>query len=175
MLRPHGVILAVAADGMGIAAWLGHRPTLAIGNYEYFLLLLGSVFVPLFGVFVADYFLLGRRDRLATGTREDDLVSKAGGVRVNGRALVAWVAGFLLYQWSVPTPLARWQDWMQTFFHRWLHLPFPLWGSAAGASIPAFGAALLVYLALSLGRASRGGRTGARSPQPAVRASDPPA
>ena len=133
-LRQRGVILGIAAAGVALAAWLGHRPTLAIGNYEYFLLLLGSVFVPLFGVFVADCFLLRRRERPS---------------RLNGRALVAWAAGFLLYQWSVPTPLARWQDWMQTLFHRWLHLPFPLWNSAAGASIPAFGAALLLYLVLA--------------------------
>jgi nucleobase:cation symporter-1, NCS1 family len=133
-LRQRGVILGVAAAGVALAAWLGNRPTLAIGNYEYFLLLLGSVFVPLFGVFVADYFVLRRREPRST---------------LNGRAFVAWVAGFLLYQWSVPTPLARWQDWMQTLFHDWLHLPFPLWNSAAGASIPAFAAALLLYLALT--------------------------
>src|SRR4029450_5415767 len=120
--------------GVALAVWLGHRPTLAIGNYEYFLLLLGSVFVPLFGVFVADYFVLRRREPRST---------------LNLRALVAWVAGFLLYQWCVPTPLARWQDWMQSLFHGWLRLPFPLWNSAAGASIPAFCGALLLYLALA--------------------------
>ena len=170
-LRQRGVILAVAGAGMAIAAWLGHRPTLAIGNYEYFLLLLGSVFVPLFGVFVADYFVLGRRERPDTCT-SDAVLPKAVRVRLNGRALVAWVAGFLLYQWSVPTPLARWQDWMEAVFHRWLHLPFPLWDSAAGASIPAFAVALLVYLALSLGRSSRDHRTGGNS-NAEVRASDP--
>jgi putative hydroxymethylpyrimidine transporter CytX len=149
-LRQRGVILGIGAAGVALAAWLGHRPSLAVGNYEYFLLLLGSVFVPLFGVFVADYFIL-RRGRSSAGPgTADGWGSRAGlSARLNGRALAAWVVGFLLYQWSVPTPLARWQDWMQTLFHRWLHLPFPLWNSVAGASIPAFGAALVVYVALA--------------------------
>jgi hypothetical protein len=69
-------------------------------------------------------------------------------------AVAAWLIGFVVYQWSVPTPLAGWQRWMETLFHRWLHLPFPLGGSAAGASIPSFFVALLVYLAL--GVAARG-------------------
>jgi nucleobase:cation symporter-1, NCS1 family len=150
-LRQRGVILGVAGAGVALAAWLGHRPTLAIGNYEYFLLLLGSVFVPLFGVFVADYFLLRRRGGPAATAADGGGADRSERrSRLNGRALAAWATGFLLYQWSVPTPLARWQDWMHTLFHGWLHLPFPLWNSAAGASIPAFGAALVVYVALVL-------------------------
>jgi nucleobase:cation symporter-1, NCS1 family len=127
-------ILFVAAAGTGLAAWLGTRAG-SVGTYEQFLFLLGSVFVPLFGVFVADYFLLRRRDG-----------GEARGVRV--RALVAWAAGFLVYQWSVPTGPGGWPDAMRTVFHSWLHLPFPLWDSKAGASIPAFFAALAVYLIL---------------------------
>src|SRR5206468_2354930 len=50
-----GAVLAVGAAGVGLASWLGLRPAVALGNYEYFLFLLGSVFVPLFGVFLADY------------------------------------------------------------------------------------------------------------------------
>jgi len=137
-----GAVVAVAAAGVALAAWLGQRPDLAVGNYEYFLFLLGSVFVPLFGVFVADHFVLRNRGH-------DAEALFGGGVRrVRWPALVPWVAGFLLYQWSVPTPLAGWQDWMRTFFHSWLHLPFPLFGSAIGASLPsfavAFGLALLI-------------------------------
>jgi NCS1 family nucleobase:cation symporter-1 len=149
-LRQRGVILVVAAAGVGLAAWLGHRPALAIGNYEYFLFLLGSVFVPLFGVFVAHYFVLRRRGPVGRSFDDADRSPVPGRSRLDGRALAAWVVGFLLYQWSVPTPYGRWLGWMQTLFDRWLHLPFPLWNSAAGASIPSFAGALLVYLALAL-------------------------
>ena len=37
---------------------------------------------------------------------------------------------------------------MRTLFHTWLHLPFPLWNSAAGASIPGFFAAFAMYVML---------------------------
>jgi NCS1 family nucleobase:cation symporter-1 len=129
-------IVAVAAAGGGLAVWLGLRPAVALGNYESFLFLLGSVFVPLFGVFVADYFV-AREHRPPTES-------------LNLRALTAWVAGFLVYQWSVPTGPSAWQDAMRTFFHGWLHLPFPLAGSEAGASIPAFFAALALYLVMTI-------------------------
>jgi nucleobase:cation symporter-1, NCS1 family len=162
-----GAILAVAAAGAGLAAWLGLRPTVALGNYESFLFLLGSVFVPLFGVFVAEYFVLGRRGAFA----DDQLFSRANGpgrTGVNGRfnplALVAWASGFLVYQWSVPTGPARWQSIMKTLLHSGLHLPFPLAGSAAGASIPAFGVAAMIHVGLSAARqlshARRSGRSG---------------
>jgi purine-cytosine permease-like protein len=140
-------VVGVAAAGVALAAWLGADQTLAVGNYEYFLLLLGSVFVPLFGVFVADYFVLRR------GRRRRDPFAAPPGVR--WRALVPWLVGFALYQWSVPTPLAGWQDWVRSFFHGALHLPFPLWNSVAGASIPSFATAFLLSLVL-LSRSRRG-------------------
>ena len=67
-----------------------------IRNYETYLLLLGSVFVPLFGVLLADWLLSGRRyDR-------DDVFAappfRAGPV-------AAWVAGFALYHWLHQPPL----------------------------------------------------------------------
>ena len=62
-------VVAVALAGAALAVWLGLRPTVALGNYESFLFLLGSVFVPLFGVFVADYFVLSRRARLGVSRR----------------------------------------------------------------------------------------------------------
>jgi NCS1 family nucleobase:cation symporter-1 len=150
-------ILCIAGAGVGLAAWLGSRPGVAVGNYEYFLLLLGSVFVPLFGVFVADYFVL-RRQRLAGASFGAD--GPGAVLPTRWSAFIAWVVGFLVYQWSVPTPLSGWQDWVQTFFHRWLHAPFPLLRSAAGASLPSFLAALLLYLALARYGARDGRRSG---------------
>ena len=142
----------VGLAGFGLAAWLGRHSDLAVGNYEYFLFLLGSVFVPLFGVFVADYFVLRRGGR---GGVRVPAPEGQGSARLNLAAVLAWVAGFFVYQWSVPTPLTGWQDALETFFHGWLHLPFPLWNSAAGASIPSFAMAMALHIAVSTLRASR--------------------
>jgi NCS1 family nucleobase:cation symporter-1 len=142
-------IVGVAAAGAGLAVWLGHRPSLATGNYESFLFLMGSVFVPLFGVFVADYFLVHRGRRRATETLGTERAEGAARRDLNGRALLAWVAGFLVYQWSVPTGPAGWQGAMKTLFHGWLHLPFPLAHSSAGASIPSFAVALALYVVVA--------------------------
>jgi NCS1 family nucleobase:cation symporter-1 len=138
-----GAVLAVAAAGVALAAYLGSRASLAVGNFEYFLLLLGSVFVPLFGVFVADRFWPWWR--LPRGS----VTHGPGYGRRSAAAFAAWLVGFLVYQWSVPSPLPTWAGWMHTLFRSWLHLPFPLWGSAAGASIPGFFAAFAVYLGLA--------------------------
>jgi NCS1 family nucleobase:cation symporter-1 len=128
-LSQRGAILVVAAAGVALAVWLNGRGADATATFESFLFLLGSVFVPLFGVFVADTFL---SPKLALSQS------------VRPIAIAAWVAGFLVYQWSVPTGPAGWQSAMQTLFHGWLRLPFPLAGSAAGASLPSFGVALLL-------------------------------
>jgi nucleobase:cation symporter-1, NCS1 family len=132
-LSQRRAILVVSAAGVGLAAWLTALGSDATATFELFLFLLGSVFVPLFGVFVADYFLLPRSP-----------VSQS----FRPIALVAWLAGFLVYQWSVPTGPAWWQSTVRTVIHGWLGLPFPLAGSAAGASIPSFAVALAVYCLL---------------------------
>ena len=153
-VRQRGAIVAVAAAGVALAAWLGSRPDLAVGDYEYFLLLLGSVFVPLFGVFLADYFVLRNRNH------DPDQLFEANGTlpRVRARALIPWAVGFLVYHWCVESQLKGWSTLQHTFFHDWLHLPFPLWNSAAGASLPSFAAAFLLSLAV-LARPRRGVRS----------------
>jgi nucleobase:cation symporter-1, NCS1 family len=158
-INQRAAILAVSGAGAALAAWLGLRPSVAVGTYESFLFLLGSVFVPLFGVFVADYFILGRRNRLTQEMFDRDAQVDGGRGRggLNMAAFASWVAGFLIYQWSwtVPPGLGGWQTAMETLFHRWLHLPYPLAGSAWGASIPAFLAALLLHTTASLARGRR--------------------
>jgi len=57
--------------------------------YEPFLLLIGSFFCPLFGVVLADYFLLGRRSPAPAGPA----------VRLPG--LVSWGLGVLIYRWAI--------------------------------------------------------------------------
>ena len=102
-------------------------------NYQPFLFLLGSFFVPLFGVLLADWLLAGRHYR-----RED--VFSAPAFRVT--PLVAWLAGFCLYQWLYPDGPA-W--WTRLVAHTDPHaLP---WG---GASLPSFALAFVLTSAAVL-------------------------
>jgi len=103
-------------------------------NYQPFLYLLGSFFVPLFGVLLADWLLSGRHyDRAAIFSAPD----------VRPELVLAWVAGFCLYQWLAPVGPA-W--WTRLVAHTDPHaLP---WG---GASLPSFAAAFgLAALAHSI-------------------------
>ncbi len=92
-------------------------------NYETFLFLLGSVFVPLFGVLLADWLVAG-----AHYSREE--IFSAPAVRVE--MIVAWVAGFCLYQWLSPQGPNWWTDAVS-------HLSPG--HSAYTASLPSFAAA----------------------------------
>jgi nucleobase:cation symporter-1, NCS1 family len=93
-------------------------------NYQPFLFLLGSFFVPLFGVLLADWLLSGRRY-----SREDVFA----GPEIRVEAVLAWLVGFGLYQWLYPDGPA-W--WTRLVAHTHPHaLP---WG---GASLPSFAAA----------------------------------
>lgn len=99
--------------------------TIPIGNYENFLLLIGSIFVPLFGVLAADYFVLRRRHY------DTDELYRAGGrywykAGLNWVALLAWALGIVIY-----------------------HLIARLLPNL-GASIPSFVAAFLLYWLFTL-------------------------
>ena len=138
-LRQRWTILTVSLAGVVLAWWLGSRPATALGTFESFLFLLGSVFVPLFGVFVADRFVLGAR----RGGRDPFAADVAA---LRWPAIAAWVIGFVVYQWCVPTGPGWWQRAVGVVLGGWLHLPVPLAGSAVGASIPAFTAAFCAHL-----------------------------
>jgi nucleobase:cation symporter-1, NCS1 family len=118
-----------------------------VGSFELFLFLIGSVFVPLFGVFFADYFVRGnaRYD-------EGELFRPGGrywfGNGIRWRAFVPWIAGVVVYHWCVPTGPQWWIDGVREVFSGWLHLPFPLFDSALGASLPSFAVAFGLSLAL---------------------------
>jgi purine-cytosine permease-like protein len=72
-----------------------------LGNYLTFLFLLGSVFVPLFGVLLADWLARGAH----YGKRD---IFEAPAVR--WERLGAWVVGFVLYQWLSPVGPSWWTD-----------------------------------------------------------------
>jgi nucleobase:cation symporter-1, NCS1 family len=124
--RQRRLVIAIGAIAFALAL------TLSIDRYEVFLFLIGSVFVPLFGVFAADYFVLRR------GGFGERALFEPSGVRV--RALVPWAAGFVLYQWCVApgTMPAWWTNAATIFMRSWLHLPFPLFDARFGASVPSF-------------------------------------
>jgi purine-cytosine permease-like protein len=101
-------------------------------EFEATLLLLASLFVPLFGVLMADF-----------------LQSRGGTQRAAApSALTAWALGFLLYHWISPTEVGWWQDAMSWLFADALHLPFPLTDEVTwlGAAIPSFLAGFAVHL-----------------------------
>jgi purine-cytosine permease-like protein len=89
-------------------------------DYQSFLLLLGSVFVPLFAVLLADWLAAG-----AHYTTEDVFESPAW----RPGLIAAWIAGFALYQWLYPTGPSWWVDVVDE-----LHPPD--WG--VGATVPSF-------------------------------------
>ncbi len=65
-------------------------------QYESFLLLIGSVFVPLLGILTADFFVLRGRQYDVEGLYlPGGCYWYAGGV--NWRAMAVWFGGFLLY------------------------------------------------------------------------------
>ena len=98
---------------VGLLVTLGAL-TISLDRFFDFLFLLGAVFVPLFGAVYAD--------------------------RLRGPAphatIVAWVAGFLLYEWLNPTAILGIADHVD-----------PLFGGALGATIPAFLLAAAIRLA----------------------------
>lgn len=75
--------LIVAGGALGTLLALFFPPT----QYETFLLFIGSMFCPLFGVVLADYFVLRGMQFEADGGR-----------RVHPESLAAWAAGFAIYQ-----------------------------------------------------------------------------
>jgi putative hydroxymethylpyrimidine transporter CytX len=97
-------------------------------QYASFLLLLGSFFVPLFGVLLAQW-LAGFRDPFAAS-------------EVRAGQIAAWLAGFGVYQWLSPVG-PHWWTSLVSVTH-----------PAIGGSLASFVAAFAVSLALTLpGRA----------------------
>jgi nucleobase:cation symporter-1, NCS1 family len=166
-LRQRVGVVAVSAIGVAVAAWLFGLPDEGVLTYEFFLLLIGSIFVPLFGVFLADHEVLHR----LRGYRPEELFDHGGRYRYMGgfhlAAMAAWLVGFLVYHWIAPTSLPGWSGAVETVFGRWLGLPFPLFGGAVPASVLSFAAAFGVYLAIAgTRRAISRSRSGARVAAP---------
>ena len=85
---------------VGAVATLG-AIVIDLRNYETFLFLLGSVFVPLFGVLLADWLVAGAH------YSRDDIFSAP---TVRFELIAAWLIGFGLYQWLSPQGPSWWTD-----------------------------------------------------------------
>jgi NCS1 family nucleobase:cation symporter-1 len=115
-----GVPQRLLVAGFAAIATVGSL-VIDLRNYQPFLYLLGSFFVPLFAVLFADWLLAGRHY-----DRDDIFVVP----EIRTEMIGVWLVGFALYQWLSPVGPA-W--WTRIVGHLDPHaLP---WG---GASLPSF-------------------------------------
>ncbi len=122
--RVVAVVLGVLATVLTLA--------LDVSDYYNFLVLLGSVFVPLLGVLAVDYFVVSRR--------RWDLAENAP---ARWPMLLPWVVGFAAYQLINPGLIGWWARWwgdLRWFApHEWL-----------SASVTSFLVAALVTLPVGM-------------------------
>ena len=129
---------------VSVAATIGAL-ALDLRRYQDFLFLLGAFFVPLLGVLLAHWLLNGARY-----SRSDVFDAPA----VRPELLAAWLIGFAVYQWLLPTGPGWWVDAMES-------VRPPTGGlDAIGVSIPSFVAAFALAAASGwLSRRARPSRT----------------
>jgi NCS1 family nucleobase:cation symporter-1 len=144
-LRPHWdrrVLAFIVGTAATLLALVFH-----IANYQNFLFLIGSVFVPLFGVLVVDYFVLRGHVRWDVAERAPSRWSM----------LLPWVVGFCVYQLVNPGAIPRWAGFWTRFAHD-IHFTPRTWMSASLLSFVAAAALTLVVRApraLELGYPNR--------------------
>ena len=114
-------LVSAAATGLAVA--------LNLGNYQDFLYLLGSFFVPLFGVLLADWLTRGAHYEPA------DVFSAPA---VRWEMLLSWFVGFALYQWLSPVGPHWWTSVVDN-----LHPGHATWTASLPSFAAAFGLALL--------------------------------
>ncbi len=110
---PQRLLIGLAATAATVGALL-----ITWAEYETFLFMLGSFFVPLFGVLLADWLLAGARY-----TRADVFEARP----FRPLMILAWLAGFCLYQWLHPTGPSAWTDLLEN-----------VEPAGIGASLPSF-------------------------------------
>lgn len=120
------IVLVAAASTVGAL-------TIGLGNYLSFLYLLGSLFVPLFGVLLADWLLAGAR------YVRDDVF---GAPALRPALVAAWIAGFALYQWLQPVGPGWWTRLVGHAHPGVVDI---------GASVPSFAAAFGLALLAGVG------------------------
>jgi len=144
-------IYSTAISGLNIVPKLGERKGIILGgilgtgvamvfpallHYEHFLLFIGAMFCPLFGIVLADYFLLKK------GLIEvEDLYREEGRYwfwkGVNPIAILAWAIGFAIYLGFSPMLMEKVLGIKAAF-------PWPI-----GSSLPSMVLAGLTYWLLA--------------------------
>ena len=117
-LNERAVILACGMLGTLLAAFF------PAAEYQNFLLFIGAMFCPLFGVVLADYFILKRMQYVASKLFSGVLYRYTHGF--NYPALIAWGCGIALYRFAMQA------------------------GWTCGASLPSMAGAGSLYLMLRL-------------------------
>lgn len=140
-------IYSTAMSGLNIFPELGEKRGIILGgvlgtlvavvfptllNYEHFLLFIGAMFCPLFGIVLADYFLL-RKGSLEV----KDLYKKDGKYwfwkGINPIAIICWTIGFIVYMGFSPMLMEKVLGIKAAF-------PWPI-----GSSLPSLVLAGLIY------------------------------
>ena len=146
---PHRVLaIVVGAAAFALAV------SVDLLGYEDFLFLIGGVFVSLFGVLIADYFIAHHQQY-----ETDELYRRDGRYwfwgGVNPAGIVAWAAGFIVYTaCAQPPALVRHFTWIGDV---------PASVTKVGGTLPSFAVSLALYLVLYRLLLVR---TGGRTPDP---------
>ena len=143
-LRPLWDRRIIAALITGLATTLALF--LDIADYENFLTLLGSVFVPMFGVLAVDFFLLSRG--------RWDLSAQAPS---RWLMLLPWAAGFITYQLINPGYVTWWVSAWARLNHL-IGFTAASWMSASICSFAVAAATLLGFPLSALARQLRAKR-----------------
>jgi nucleobase:cation symporter-1, NCS1 family len=122
---------------------------LDMSQYQSFLFLIGSVFVPLFAVAAADFFLL-RSQRWDV----------SAGSRFRIAPVIAWACGFVAYQLVYPGTVSGWADFW-TRVDSTIGFTPPSWLGSSVAAIVVGGLTMVILAPLAKrGAPSGGGHSG---------------
>ena len=105
---------------------------LDFGQYQSFLFLIGSVFVPLYAVAAVDFFLVSRQ-------RWDVSVTS----KLRAAPVVAWACGFAAYQLVYPGTVPGWAD-LWTWINTSIGFVPPGWLGSSVAAIVVGGLVMLI-------------------------------
>ena len=138
-------------DRRVVAVVIGVIATLVAGfldlaEYQSFLFLIGSVFVPLFAVAAVDFFAVSRQRWDVSATAPFRVVP-----------VIAWACGFVAYQLVYPGSVPGWSDFWAGLAAA-VHFIPPSW---LGSSVAAIGVGGLVMMVLGLLTRRRAAGTGA--------------
>ena len=105
---------------------------LDFGQYQSFLFLIGSVFVPLYAVAAVDFFLVSRQQWDVSNTS-----------RFRATPVIAWACGFIAYQLVYPGTVPGWADFWTWLDNQIGFIP-PGWLGSSVAAIAVGGFVMLI-------------------------------